>query len=81
MDYARISEVLHELRQEREQHSTVIGALQSETNLGARKLLDNYMQRRDTIDAAVIAMDNLAGGKRRGRRPGWIEEIRQKHGA
>ncbi len=77
MDNTRISETLEELRQEREKASNVITALEAESDRGARKLLDSYAQRRDNIDAAVLAIDNLASGKRRGRRPGWIEEIRE----
>ena len=80
MDNAKITKILEELREEREKASSVIGALQAEANRGARKLLDEYIERRNNIDAAVLAMDNLASGKRRGRRPGWINEIRENAG-
>ncbi len=76
MDNARIAKILEELREERENASKLIAALEAETDRGAQKLLDRYVQRRSNIDAAVIAIDNLASGKRRGRRPGWIDEIR-----
>ncbi len=81
MDNARITQILEDLRQEREKASNVISALETETDRGAQKLLDGYIQRRNNIDAAVLAMDNLASGKRRGRRPGWIDEIREAQGA
>ena len=77
MDNAKISQVLEDLRAERENASSVIGALEAEANRGAKKLLDEYLERRNNIDAAVLAMDNLASGKRRGRRPGWITEIKE----
>ncbi len=77
MDNTRITQILEDLRQERERASNVISALEAETDRGAQKLLDGYIQRRNNIDAAVRAMDNLASGKRRGRRPGWIDEIRE----
>lgn len=73
-----IAEILEELRQERIKASNVISALEAEgDSRGTRKFLQGYIQKRKNIDAAVIAMDNLASGRRRGRRPGWINEIRE----
>ena len=73
-----IAEILEELRQEREKASNVISALEAEGDgRGTRKFLESYIQKRKNIDAAILAMDNLASGKRRGRRPGWVDEIRE----
>ncbi len=82
MDNQKIAAILEELREERDQASSVIDALDkevnhAEANRGARKLLQEYVDRRNNIDAAVLAMDNLASGKRRGRRPGWINDIKE----
>lgn len=75
-----IREILEELRKLREKASNVISALEAEDDSRlTRKFLDSYLEKRQKIDAAVIAMDNLTSGKRRGRRPGWIQQIRSEN--
>ena len=75
-----IAQILSELQEERIKASNVISALEAEGDTrGTRKFLETYIQKRRNIDAAVIAMDDLAKGKRRGRRPGWIDEIREAY--
>lgn len=75
-----ITQILDELRVEREQITNAVGALENLARSRETKtVLQGLIQERELIEDAVVALENLARGrgKRRGRRPAWIEEVKE----
>ena len=73
-----INEILNELKIELDQNSTAIAALGGlQTSRETKKVLDYLQSNRALVEDAVVALANLerSRGKRRGRRPAWIEEV------
>ncbi|MDE0107592.1 MAG: hypothetical protein OXJ37_18790 [Bryobacterales bacterium] len=79
-----INEILNELKTELDQNSTAIAALSGlPTSRETKKVLDYLQSNRALVEDAVVALANLerSRGKRRGRRPAWIEEVMGSRGA
>lgn len=75
-----ITEILDELRQEREQITNAVNALQNlARGRETKKVLDDLVKECHLVEDAVVALENLARGrgKRRGRRPAWINEVKE----
>ena len=73
-----IDDIRQGLWQEREQISNDVRIVEAEgASRGNQRFSESQIQVVEKIDAAVEAIDNLELGKRRGRRPGWIDEIRE----
>ena len=72
--------MLDELRDEREQIASAIGALENLPGSRETKKVLAYLEKnRLLVEDAVLALANLARsrGKTRGRRPTWIAEIKE----
>jgi len=79
-----INEILNELKTELDQNSTAIAALSGlPTSRETKKVLDYLQSNRALVEDAVVALANLerSRGKRRGRRPAWIEEVMGSRGS
>ena len=79
-----ISEILNELKTELDQNSTAISALTGlPTSRETKKVLDYLESNRKLVEDAVVALASLdrSRGKRRGRRPAWIEELMESRNA
>ena len=75
-----ITEILEELRQEREQISNAVVALENlARGRETKKVLQDLINERRLVEDAVVALENLARGrgKRRGRRPAGISEVEE----
>ena len=75
-----ITNILDELRQEREQIENAVSALeQLGRSRETKKVLDELTRERQQVEDVVLALESLARarGKRRGRRPAWINEVKQ----
>ena len=73
-----IDKILNELKTELDQNSTAIAALGGlPASRETKKVLDYLESNRTLVEDAVVAFANLerSRGKRRGRRPAWIEEV------
>ena len=78
-----ISAVLNELKGELDQIKTAISALDGlPASRETKKVLDYLSTNRTLVQDAVVALANLerSRGKRRGRRPAWIEEVMSSKG-
>lgn len=78
-----INEILNELKTELDQNSTAIAALSGlPLSRETKKVLDYLESNRALVEDAVVALANLerSRGKRRGRRPAWIEEVMGSRG-
>ncbi len=76
-----IGSILDQLRREHEQVANAASALKNLTSSRAEeKVLDTLVQKQNLIEDAVVALENLARaqGKRRGRRPAWINEVTER---
>ena len=75
-----INSVLDELHMELKQSKDALAGLENfvASKPSLRKITDGIQQERVLIENAILALDALARskGKRRGRRPAWIEEVR-----
>lgn len=81
MDYNAVLDELHqELKQSRNALNGLANFVAARPTL--KKVTEGIEQDRVLIENAVIALDALARakGKRRGRRPAWIEDVRAAHG-
>ena len=75
-----ITAILNELRQELEQVANAVSALQNlARGRETKKVLDDLDNEKRLIEDAVVALEDLARhrGKRRGRRPAWIDEVKE----
>ena len=78
-----INEILNELKAELDQNSMAIAALSGlPLSRETKKVLDYLESNRALVEDAVVALANLerSRGKRRGRRPAWIEEVMGSRG-
>ena len=75
-----ITQILEQLRQEHEQITNAVNALENlARGRETKKVLDDLNLERQYVEDAVVALENLARarGKRRGRRPAWINEVKE----
>ncbi len=79
-----IDTILSELKTDLDQTNTAITALRGlPSGRESKKVLEELESNRTVTEDAVVALANLerSRGKRRGRRPGWIEAIIQSKSA